>query len=65
MLTLAEARKTGRLSEFIAQEQSRGVPSVDASDFESLASIVVKAQKQQDQTSGSPVRGGSSGKKIR
>ena len=62
MLTLAEARKTGRLSEFIAQEQSKGIPGVATIDFDGLAKLLIKSQTQQDQTSGSCVRGGSTGK---
>ena len=34
MLTLSEALKTGRLQEFIEQEEARGVPAVNGSDLE-------------------------------
>lgn len=34
MLTLAEAIKTGRLQEFIAQEEKRGIGPADCRDLE-------------------------------
>ncbi len=65
MLTLAEALKSGRLQEFIAQEEARGVTPADANEYERALATVIKAPRSEDQTSRSPSRGGSSGKKTR
>ena len=61
-LTLAEALKTKRLQEFIAQEEARGVAPVDLKEFQKLAERLIKDTPQEDQTSRSRVRGDSSGK---
>jgi hypothetical protein len=51
MLTLVEAVKAGRLQEFIAQEEARGVGPVSRADFDKLAEALVKAPQSEDQTS--------------
>ena len=61
-LTLSTAIKTKRLQEFIAQEEARGVSPVDLKEFQDLAARLIKDTPQEDQTSRSPGRGGSSGK---
>ena len=54
MLTLSEAMKTGRLEEFIAQEEVRGVKPISEAEFDESASTVIKTPPQSDQTSGLP-----------
>jgi hypothetical protein len=61
-LTLSTAIKTKRLQEFIAQEEARGVSAVDLKEFQDLAARLIKDTPQEDQTSRSRGRGGSSGK---
>lgn len=59
MLTLEEARKTGRLQEFIAQAEAAGVGPIPEADFNATAEAVIRTPQPDDQTSGSPRRGGS------
>lgn len=65
MLTLAEAVKVGRLSDFAAQEEARGVGPIDRAAFDALAAALIKAPQSEDQTSRSPSRDGSTGKRTR
>jgi hypothetical protein len=65
MLTLSEAVKTGRLQEFIAQEEARGIGSIDRADLDRALAKVIKAPRSEDQTSHSPSRDGSTGKQTR
>ena len=62
MLTLVEAIRTGRLTEFIAEQETNGVEKVSKNQFDAMIKQAVKAPPPQDQTSGSRVRGGSNGK---
>lgn len=62
MLSLREALENGRLQEFIAQEEARGVGPVSEAKFKDTASTVIKTPLQDDQTSGSLRRDGSRGK---
>lgn len=62
MLTLSEAIKTRKIQEFIAQEEARGVAPADLKEFQNLADRLIKDTPQEDRTSRSRVRGGSSGK---
>lgn len=64
-MTLAEAMKSGRLDEFIAQEEARGVGPIDRAEFEMLAAALIKAPQLEGQTSRSASGDGSSGKKTR
>ena len=59
MLTLSEAKKDGRLEEFIAEQESKGYGPIDAVEFEDTAATVIKTLPQDDQTSDSPRRDGS------
>ena len=61
-LSLTEAIKLGRLQEFIAQEEGRGVDPISEAEFDETASTVIKTPLPDDQTSGSPRRDGSRGK---
>jgi hypothetical protein len=65
MLTLAAALKSGRLDDFIAQEEARGVGSIDRAEFDCLLGKAVKAPQSKDRTSRSPLPGGSTGKRTR
>lgn len=62
MLSLREAMESGRLQEFIAQEEARGVGPINEGEFNEIASAVIKTRQSDDQTSGSPRRDGSRGK---
>ena len=65
MMTLIEAMRAGRLSEFISQQELKGVESGPRKKFDALIKLAVKAHQPQDQTSGSPVRDNLAGKKTR
>ena len=59
MLTLAEAVKSGRLQEFIDQEEARGVGPIDRAEFDAAVKRAAKAGSAEDRTSHSRARGGS------
>ena len=63
-LTLAKAMKSGRLKDFIVQEERRGV-SGDSKAFDSVLKVAVKAPKAKRQTSRSQGRGNSGGSQTR
>jgi hypothetical protein len=65
MLTLSEAIKNGRLQEFIAQEEARGVGSINRAELDCALTKIIKAPQSKDQTLRSPSRDGSTGKRIR
>ncbi len=65
LLSLADAKANGRLSDFIAQEESRGVGPVDRSEFDALTAALVKAPQSEDQTSHSASGDGSTETKTR
>ena len=60
MLTLADAMKSGRLQDFIAQEEARGIGPIDRADFEAARAKLVKAPRSKDRTSSSASRDDSS-----
>lgn len=62
MLSLSDAMKTGRLSDFVAQEEERGVGPVNQTELEIAIKLMATSKPQEDQTSRSQQRGGSSGK---
>ena len=64
MLTLSEAVKSGRLQDFIAQEETRGVGPIDREEFEAWTAALIKAPRSENQTSRSASGDGSSGTKI-
>ena len=64
MLTLYEANKSGRLEEFIAQEEARGIGPIDRCDFDAALAKVVKAPRSEDRTSRSASRDGSNETEI-
>lgn len=64
MLTLSDAKRTGRLKEFIAEQEAAGTGPIDRAEFDALLSKVIKAPRLEDQTSRSASDGNSSGKKT-
>ena len=64
VLTLGEATATGRLAEFIAQEEARGVGPIDSADFDALTAALIKAPQSEDQTSRSASGDCSTGTKT-
>lgn len=62
MLSLAEAIKTGRLQEFIAQEEVRDISPVDRAELDAAINTVIKSPRSEDRTLRSPSRDGSTGK---
>lgn len=60
-VTLNKARAQGRLEDFIAQEELRGV-SGSTNVFDRAIATAIKAPKAKRQTSRSPSRGSSGGK---
>ena len=61
MLTLAEALKSGRLSDFVDQAERQGLGPADRAQFEEVVGRVTAPQPE-GQTSHSPVRGSKRGK---
>lgn len=64
-LSLSEAQVSGRLEEFISQEEARGIGPADKADLDRALSRLIKAGKSEDQTSRSASSDGSTGKKTR
>jgi hypothetical protein len=64
-LPLAKALKTNRISEFVAQEEARGIGPIDRAEFDGAVTKVVKGKRSEDRTSRSASDGNSSGKKTR
>jgi hypothetical protein len=64
-ISLSEAIKSGRLSDFIAQEEARGVGPINRGEFDALAAALIKAPQSEDQTSRPASPDGSTGKKTR
>lgn len=64
-LSLAEAQRLGRLDEFIAQEEARGIGPIERADFDAALAKVVKEPRSKSRTSRSASRDGSSGTETR
>lgn len=64
-LTLAKAIASGKLGDFIAQEEARGVGPADKTNLDRALSRLIKAGKSEDQTSHSASSDGLTGKKTR
>ena len=60
-LNLTEARKSGRLQDFVAQEEANGVKTVDPEEFDEALAAVIKPRQSEDRTSHSPSGGDSTG----
>lgn len=61
-LTLAEALRSDRLDDFIAQAEADGVAAADEEAFERLLGRIVKAPQPEGQTSRSRDGGSTRGK---
>lgn len=61
MLSLSQARKEGRLQEFIAQEEARGVGPLDGTNLDAALEMFTKQPRSADQTSHSPSDDDSTG----
>lgn len=65
MLTLTEALAEGRLPDFIAQEEARGIGPIDRAELDVGIAALVKGPQSEDQTSRSACDDGSTGKRTR
>jgi hypothetical protein len=61
-LSLREAMATGRLEEFIRQEEARGVGRANRHELDEAIRELAKRRRPGDRTSRSASRGGSRGK---
>ena len=61
MLSLSDALKHGKIEEFIAQEEARGIGPIDRADFGAAVAKLVKAPQSKGRTSRSASRDGSNG----
>lgn len=61
-LSLREAIAEGRLDDFVAQEEARGVGTVDRGDLDDALRRVIRPPRSERQTSRSASAGGSTGK---
>jgi len=63
MLTLAEALRTDRLREFVAQEEARGIGPAERKELdETIRRLATTPLKSKGRTSRSTSGGGSNGK---
>lgn len=62
MISLSEAIRDGRLDDFIAQEEARGIGPVDRNALDRAIAKLAKARRSGDRTSRSSFRDGSRGK---
>lgn len=63
MLTLTEALKTGKIAEFVKQEEDRGIGPVARKKLDAtIKRLATTPLKSEDRTSRSTYRGGSRGK---
>lgn len=63
-LTLAAAQRDGKLDEFVAQEEARGVGPISRVVFDKLNAALIKAPQSKGRTSRSSSGDGLSGKKT-
>lgn len=59
MLTLSKALKTGRLQEFVRQEEKRGIGPADRKKLEAAIRRLATQPQSKDRTSRSASRAGS------
>lgn len=62
MLSLAEAIRLRKISDFIAQEEARGIGPADETPLLVILKEAAKAPQSEDQTSHSPSDDSSTGK---
>ena len=51
MLTLSEAKKSGRLEEFIIEQETAGIGPIEIDAFKKLSTALIKAPPPEGQTS--------------
>jgi hypothetical protein len=59
-LPLAKALETNRISEFVAQEEARGIGPIDRTEFGGAVAKLIKERRSEDRTSRSASGGNSS-----
>lgn len=59
MVTLTEAIESGDLESFIRQQEKIGVGPINLMEFDETAAKLIRTERSDDQTSGSPRRDGS------
>lgn len=64
-LSLAEAQASGRLDDFVSQEERREVGPAATVDLDAALSRLIKSEKSEDRTLRSASSDGSSGTKTR
>jgi len=64
-LSLSEAQVSGRLEEFVFQEEARGIGPADPRRLDEALSRLIKVEKSANQTSRSASSDGLTGKKTR
>ncbi len=64
-LSLSSATRDGRLPEFIAQEEARGIGPINRAELDRDIAALIKAPQSKDQTSRSASGDGSTGKRTR
>jgi hypothetical protein len=62
---MSAAIKSGRLQEFIAQEEARGIGPVDRAELDRRIADLIKAKQLEDRTLHSASAGGSTEKRTR
>jgi len=65
MLTLKQALEDGRLAEFAAQEEARGIGPIDRAELDRAVAKLIRAPQSEDRTSRSSSGDGSTGKRTR
>lgn len=61
-ISLSDALKSGRLDEFVAQEEARGVGPADLAKLDAALATLIKPLQSEDRTSRFPSGDGSTGK---
>ena len=62
MLTLSAALKAGKIKEFVAQEEARGIGPANRAELDRLIIQAIKLRRSKGQTSRSTSAGGSTEK---
>ena len=65
MISLSEARKSGRVEQFVEQEATRSIGPIDRAEFDGAVDRVIKERQPKDRTSRYSSADGSTGKKTR
>jgi hypothetical protein len=65
MINLRDALASNRLSDFIAQEEARGIGPIERAELDAGIAALVKGLQSEDRTSRSACDDGSTGKRTR